>query len=216
MEIILEICAKMLFQNIFRNVYKIGKNYDKGEKVNIYLIDFIFDLWWGFLNKTLIDYFCFVFVFIVSPECDCGCLDSYNSSSAASSSAIVVAGNSGTGNFNNGSANNKTNNESSAIGVGVSGGNEISVGVISSSTNVASSVAIVPSNGIKTAHTKVATSGGHANTQPPSKRSSSGADGDYQLVQHEVLYSLSAEYEVSLFWLIKHKNLNYIYLLFCF
>uniref|UniRef100_A0A1A9ZU54 non-specific serine/threonine protein kinase n=1 Tax=Glossina pallidipes TaxID=7398 RepID=A0A1A9ZU54_GLOPL len=43
---------------------------------------------------------------------------------------------------------------------------------------------------------KVATSGGHANTQPPSKRSSSGADGDYQLVQHEVLYSLSAEYEV--------------------
>ncbi|BFF98431.1 homeodomain-interacting protein kinase 2 [Drosophila madeirensis] len=52
------------------------------------------------------------------------------------------------------------------------------------------------SNSLKTAHTKVATSGGHANTQPPSKRSSSGADGDYQLVQHEVLYSLSAEYEV--------------------
>lgn len=50
---------------------------------------------------------------------------------------------------------------------------------------------------LKTAHAKVATSGGHANTQPPSKRSSSGADGDYQLVQHEVLYSLSAEYEVS-------------------
>ncbi|XP_046806923.1 homeodomain-interacting protein kinase 2 isoform X6 [Lucilia cuprina] len=152
----------MLFQNIFRNVYKIGKNYDK--------------------------------------ECDCGCLDSYNSSSAASSSAIVVAGSSsGTGHYNNnnGSVSNKNNNESSAIGVGVNGGgNEISVGVISSSTNVASSVAIVPSNGLKTAHTKVATSGGHANTQPPSKRSSSGADGDYQLVQHEVLYSLSAEYEV--------------------
>ncbi|XP_046806921.1 homeodomain-interacting protein kinase 2 isoform X5 [Lucilia cuprina] len=133
-------------------------------------------------------------------ECDCGCLDSYNSSSAASSSAIVVAGSSsGTGHYNNnnGSVSNKNNNESSAIGVGVNGGgNEISVGVISSSTNVASSVAIVPSNGLKTAHTKVATSGGHANTQPPSKRSSSGADGDYQLVQHEVLYSLSAEYEV--------------------
>lgn len=56
---------------------------------------------------------------------------------------------------------------------------------------------IGPSNSNKTAHTKVATSGGHANTQAPSKRASSGADGDYQLVQHEVLYSLSAEYEVS-------------------
>lgn len=55
----------------------------------------------------------------------------------------------------------------------------------------------IPSHTFKTAHTKVATSGGHANTQAPSKRSSSGADGDYQLVQHEVLYSLSAEYEVS-------------------
>ncbi|XP_037909201.1 homeodomain-interacting protein kinase 2 isoform X4 [Hermetia illucens] len=52
------------------------------------------------------------------------------------------------------------------------------------------------SNSSKTAHTKVATSGGHANAQPPSKRSSSGADGDYQLVQHEVLYSSLAEYEV--------------------
>jgi len=56
----------------------------------------------------------------------------------------------------------------------------------------------VVSSSLKTAHAKVATSGGHANTQPPSKRSSSGADGDYQLVQHEVLYSLSAEYEVTL------------------
>lgn len=56
-----------------------------------------------------------------------------------------------------------------------------------------------PSNSSKTAHTKVATSGGHANTQAPSKRTSSGADGDYQLVQHEVLYSLSAEYEVRFF-----------------
>lgn len=54
-----------------------------------------------------------------------------------------------------------------------------------------------PTNSCTTANTKVATSGGHANTQAPSKRSSSGADGDYQLVQHEVLYSLSAEYEVS-------------------
>lgn len=54
-----------------------------------------------------------------------------------------------------------------------------------------------PSNGSKTAHSKVATGGGHANTQTSSKRSSSGADGDYQLVQHEVLYSLSAQYEVS-------------------
>ncbi|XP_058126321.1 uncharacterized protein LOC131267454 isoform X2 [Anopheles coustani] len=53
-----------------------------------------------------------------------------------------------------------------------------------------------PSNGSKTAHSKVATGGGHANTQTSSKRSSSGADGDYHLVQHEVLYSLSAQYEV--------------------
>uniref|UniRef100_U5EGN3 non-specific serine/threonine protein kinase n=1 Tax=Corethrella appendiculata TaxID=1370023 RepID=U5EGN3_9DIPT len=54
-----------------------------------------------------------------------------------------------------------------------------------------------PSNGSKTAHSKVATGGGgHANTQTSSKRSSSGADGDYQLVQHEVLYSLSSQYEV--------------------
>lgn len=53
-----------------------------------------------------------------------------------------------------------------------------------------------PTNVNKTA-TKVANSGGHANTQAPAKRSSSGADGDYALVQHEVLYSLSAQYEVS-------------------
>ncbi|GAB0092636.1 homeodomain-interacting protein kinase 2 [Sergentomyia squamirostris] len=57
-------------------------------------------------------------------------------------------------------------------------------------------VSAAPSNGSKTAHTKVANSGGHATTQAPNKRSSSGADGDYQLVQHEVLYSLSAQYEV--------------------
>lgn len=59
-----------------------------------------------------------------------------------------------------------------------------------------------PSNGSKTAHTKVVTSGGQA----PSKRSSSGADGDYQLVQHEVLYSLSAEYEVIVFNLFSCLN----------
>lgn len=58
-----------------------------------------------------------------------------------------------------------------------------------------------PSNGSKTAHSKVAngtnvgTSGN--NNQTTSKRSSSGADGDYQLVQHEVLYSQSSQYEVS-------------------
>lgn len=68
------------------------------------------------------------------------------------------------------------------------------VGIVASSTGSVNG----PSNGSKTAHTKVATSGGHANTQAPSKRSSSGADGDYHLVQHEVLYSLVAEYEVCL------------------
>uniref|UniRef100_A0A8W7P4W9 Uncharacterized protein n=1 Tax=Anopheles coluzzii TaxID=1518534 RepID=A0A8W7P4W9_ANOCL len=67
-----------------------------------------------------------------------------------------------------------------------------------SSGTVATSGAMgAPSNGSKTAHSKVATGGGHANTQTSSKRSSSGADGDYQLVQHEVLYSLSAQYEKS-------------------
>lgn len=154
-------------------------------------------------------------------ECDCGCLDSYNSSS--SSSAIVTA--SHYNNKNSGSNNHKNNNESSAIGVSVNiaggAGNDIGVGVISSnSINVASSAAIVANNSIKTAHTKVATSGGHANTQPPSKRSSSGADGDYQLVQHEVLYSLSAEYEVGYRVLLSsllyiHLN-DYAYVYFCF
>lgn len=42
------------------------------------------------------------------------------------------------------------------------------------------------------------TVGGHGNNQPPNKRSSSGADGDYQLVQHEVLFSgAQQQYEVS-------------------
>ena len=60
-----------------------------------------------------------------------------------------------------------------------------------------------PSNGSKTAHSKVANGtnagngGGHTTNQTTSKRSSSGADGDYQLVQHEVLYSQSSQYEVS-------------------
>jgi homeodomain interacting protein kinase len=63
-----------------------------------------------------------------------------------------------------------------------------------------------PSNGSKTAHSKVANGNngnngngnGNAHTSnQTSKRSSSGADGDYQLVQHEVLYSLNSQYEVS-------------------
>jgi hypothetical protein len=58
------------------------------------------------------------------------------------------------------------------------------------------------SNGSKTAHSKVAngTNAGasnNTNQTTTSKRSSSGADGDYQLVQHEVLYSQSSQYEVS-------------------
>uniref|UniRef100_T1PER0 non-specific serine/threonine protein kinase n=1 Tax=Musca domestica TaxID=7370 RepID=T1PER0_MUSDO len=124
----------------------------------------------------------------ITTECDCGCLDS-----ASSTNLVVNGGNKTYPNYssNNSSSTgtkNPTKRESATTG------KEISVGVISSSTNVASSA--VGSNSLKTAHTKVATSGGHANTQAPSKRSSSGADGDYQLVQHEVLYSLSAEYEV--------------------
>lgn len=56
---------------------------------------------------------------------------------------------------------------------------------------------VAPTHVNKTATKVVANSGGHAaNTQAPAKRSSSGADGDYALVQHEVLYSLSAQYEV--------------------
>lgn len=51
--------------------------------------------------------------------------------------------------------------------------------------------------GSKTAHSKVATGGGHGTTQAPNKRSSSGAEGDYQLVQHEVLFSTGSQYEVS-------------------
>ncbi|XP_073841857.1 homeodomain interacting protein kinase isoform X4 [Musca autumnalis] len=123
----------------------------------------------------------------ISTECDCGCLDS-----ASSTNLVVNGGNKSYSNYSNNNSStgikNSTKRESATTG------KEISVGVISSSTNVASSA--VGSNSLKTAHTKVATSGGHANTQAPSKRSSSGADGDYQLVQHEVLYSLSAEYEV--------------------
>lgn len=65
-----------------------------------------------------------------------------------------------------------------------------------------------PSHANKTAHTKVAASGGHANQQAPSKRASSGADGDYQLVQHEVLYSLSAEYEVCII-VVSFEKMDY-------
>uniref|UniRef100_A0A182K0Q3 Uncharacterized protein n=1 Tax=Anopheles christyi TaxID=43041 RepID=A0A182K0Q3_9DIPT len=82
-----------------------------------------------------------------------------------------------------------------------SGGGGSGVVPSGSGGTVATSGAMgAPSNGSKTAHSKVATGGGHANTQTSSKRSSSGADGDYQLVQHEVLYSLSAQYEVSAKW----------------
>lgn len=77
---------------------------------------------------------------------------------------------------------------------------ECGCGCVDSSSSVvitSSGPISTTSDGSKMAHKKVATSGSHANTQAPSKRSSSGADGDYQLVQHEVLYSLSAEYEVN-------------------
>ncbi|XP_026472877.1 homeodomain-interacting protein kinase 2-like isoform X2 [Ctenocephalides felis] len=43
-----------------------------------------------------------------------------------------------------------------------------------------------------TSHSKLAPGG----TNPPPQGSSSGADGDYQLVQHEVLYSMANQYEV--------------------
>ncbi|KAL3267050.1 hypothetical protein HHI36_011192 [Cryptolaemus montrouzieri] len=49
-----------------------------------------------------------------------------------------------------------------------------------------------------TAHSKVTAAPG-ANPQPQGKKKSgsgSGADGDYQLVQHEVLYSMTNQYEV--------------------
>lgn len=95
-------------------------------------------------------------------------------------------------------------------------GGECGCGCVDSSNTIAISSGgpnIGPSNSNKTAHTKVATSGGHANTQAPSKRASSGADGDYQLVQHEVLYSLSAEYEVCSF---THFFFHFIHLRFDF
>lgn len=94
-------------------------------------------------------------------------------------------------------------------------GGECGCGCVDSSNTVAISSGgpiSGPSNSSKTAHTKVATSGGHANTQAPSKRASSGADGDYQLVQHEVLYSLSAEYEVRVVFII---SLVIFMLIFC-
>jgi hypothetical protein len=61
-----------------------------------------------------------------------------------------------------------------------------------------------PSNGNKTKVGNIAASNCTSGTnQATSKRSSSGADGDYQLVQHEVLYSQSSQYEVSLVSLFK-------------
>lgn len=63
--------------------------------------------------------------------------------------------------------------------------------------------------GSKTAHTKVATGGGHGTTQAPNKRSSSGAEGDYQLVQHEVLFSTGSQYEVSTFYHFIVLSLTY-------
>lgn len=73
---------------------------------------------------------------------------------------------------------------------------------LSSSRKEPQTVAMgAPSNGSKTSQSKVANgnnAGTSSNTnQINSKRSSSGADGDYQLVQHEVLYSQSSQYEVS-------------------
>lgn len=49
-----------------------------------------------------------------------------------------------------------------------------------------------------TAHSKVTAAPGANNPQPQGKKkcSGSGADGDYQLVQHEVLYSMANQYEV--------------------
>jgi hypothetical protein len=56
-----------------------------------------------------------------------------------------------------------------------------------------------PSNGSKNKVGNIAATNCTSGTnQATSKRSSSGADGDYQLVQHEVLYSQSSQYEVSL------------------
>ncbi|XP_067643665.1 homeodomain-interacting protein kinase 2 isoform X2 [Eurosta solidaginis] len=118
-------------------------------------------------------------------ECDCGCVDSYKPKSTYLGSAILATG-------------SQSNSNNEAVGVGVISSTTTSAHTVSnhSATVAAVAATTTASNSLKTAHTKVATSGGHANTQPPSKRSSSGADGDYQLVQHEVLYSLSAEYEV--------------------
>lgn len=114
-------------------------------------------------------------------ECDCGCVESATVvvTTSATSSTSLVGNNNGSNNNNNNSIKNS----------GSGGGSSVVVAASSGAMGA-------PSNGSKTAHSKVATGGGHANTQTSSKRSSSGADGDYQLVQHEVLYSLCAQYEV--------------------
>lgn len=70
-------------------------------------------------------------------------------------------------------------------------------------TTTSSTIMGAPSNGSKTSHSKIANGSNHTTnvtSQASSKRSSSGADGDYQLVQHEVLFSLSSQYEVSNFF----------------
>ncbi|XP_063697379.1 homeodomain-interacting protein kinase 2 [Culicoides brevitarsis] len=65
-----------------------------------------------------------------------------------------------------------------------------------SKTTTSSHIMGAPSNGSKTSHSKIASNHTTTNVAASSKRSSSGADGDYQLVQHEVLFSLSSQYEV--------------------
>ncbi|CAH1970597.1 unnamed protein product [Acanthoscelides obtectus] len=61
--------------------------------------------------------------------------------------------------------------------------------------DAAESKTFSPSENITTtAHSKVAAAPGATNPQP--QGSGSGADGDYQLVQHEVLYSMTNQYEV--------------------
>ncbi|CAH1174185.1 unnamed protein product [Phaedon cochleariae] len=66
-------------------------------------------------------------------------------------------------------------------------------------TITASTSAAASSTTTTTAHSKVAAAAqGATHPQPQGKKkcSGSGADGDYQLVQHEVLYSMTNQYEV--------------------
>nr|XP_023030165.1 homeodomain-interacting protein kinase 2-like isoform X3 [Leptinotarsa decemlineata] len=63
---------------------------------------------------------------------------------------------------------------------------------------VVSNTTDCPTTATTTAHSKVTAASGANNPQPQGKKkcSGSGADGDYQLVQHEVLYSMANQYEV--------------------